>query len=186
MQWWRYFTVGLPIGQLDKTLLRCFCNAPPHGWSSQIFVGLLNFVSQRWQRGFIFHTKKIALSLMGVRNNYEFKVGNKKRSDNRTLENARHIFDDVRWMPGNTSDDAAAAALLQKNSNWGCNFTSKLLNFPLTNKVCQSRCMLICNFQKRCSLLLKETEIYHLRQVLRHFHEKNYHSVNYGDGLIFR
>ena len=37
---------------------------------------------------------------MGVRrrerNNYEFKVGNKKRSDNRTLENARHIFDDVR------------------------------------------------------------------------------------------
>ena len=40
--------------------------------------------------------KKIALSLMGVRNNYEFKVGNKKRSDNRTLENARHIFDDVR------------------------------------------------------------------------------------------
>ena len=56
---------------------------------------------------------------MGVRNNYEFKVGNKKRSDNRTLENARHIFDDVRWMPGKASDDAAAAALLQKTQIGG-------------------------------------------------------------------
>ena len=120
-------------------------------------------------------TQKIALSLMGVRNNYEFKVGNKKRSDNRKL-----------WkMPGTylmTLDECPVIHLTtlqrrhcyKKNSNWGCNFTSKLLNFPLTNKVCQRRCMLICNSQKKLlSPLERNRDIpSDLRQVLRPFHEK--------------
>ena len=57
-------------------------------------------VSEVTERVYLPHTKNCAIvdgcKKGRERNNYEFKVGNKKRSDNRTLENARHIFDDVR------------------------------------------------------------------------------------------
>ena len=180
--------MGLPIGQLDKTLLRSYCNAP-HGWSSQIFVGLLNFVSQRWQRlGFIFSTKNCAI-FDGCKKEREIITSLKL-----AIKKGRIT---VHWkMPGTylmTLDECPVIhlttqqqRLATKNSNWGGNFTSQLLNFPLTNKVCQRCCMLIYA-PKRCAIPLKETEIniYHLAKIHgRHFHEK-YHWVKCGDGLVF-